>query len=108
MIENVAEASRDLYRTLLKAQSEMGEGFFVHEDGRLVYANEASSKITGYGPEELMALPSILELVIPEEREDLLERMSRRLANEPVVEHYESAIVRKDGRRADEIGRAHV
>ncbi len=60
---------KDLYEALLHAQSEVGEGLLILQDGHIVYTNEAFSGISGYGPEELMSLPSVLDLVVPEERE---------------------------------------
>ncbi|MDQ3302402.1 MAG: PAS domain S-box protein, partial [Actinomycetota bacterium] len=80
---------QDLQEILLEAQSDLGQGFFVHEDGRLLYANGACSRITGYDREELMALPSVLDLVVPEERGMLLERMRQRLDGQDVAERYE-------------------
>lgn len=49
---------RDLYEDVLTAQSELGEGLIVIEDGRIGYANEAFCEMSGYGQEELTALPS--------------------------------------------------
>ncbi len=79
MFESNTTISRDLHEVLLEAQSEMGQGVFVHEEGRLVYANEACSRITGYALEELYALPSVLDLVVPQQKDMLLKRMLRRL-----------------------------
>lgn len=97
-------ASSKVYESLLQAQDDMGLGFFVHEAGRLSYANESCSRISGYSLEELGAMPSVYSLVVPEQRDLLLERLRRRRQgrhDQQVVEHYESAIVRKDGRRID-------
>jgi PAS domain S-box-containing protein len=54
---------KDFYETLLKAQSDVGEGLLVVEAGRIRYANEAFCLISGYSTEELTTLPSVLDKV---------------------------------------------
>lgn len=85
------------YEALLQAVSDVGEGFVVSDEGVCVYANEAYCAITGYSLEELKALPSLLQLSRPEDRAMFAERMRGRLAGEGVSDHYETALVRKDG-----------
>lgn len=46
------------YRALLAAQSDAGEGVLVIDGGRVVYANAAMQRLSGYSEAELMALPS--------------------------------------------------
>jgi PAS domain S-box-containing protein len=93
---------KELYETLLNAQSEMGVGFLIAEGQRIIYANEAYCRITGYGAEELRAMPSFIEtLVTPEERPLVRERLRRRLSREDVPEHYETAILDKSGQQLD-------
>ncbi|MFP5350972.1 MAG: MASE1 domain-containing protein [Actinomycetota bacterium] len=89
-----------LNESLLSALSDLGEGFLMTDAGRLTYANEAYCKMTGYTLEELMALPSLLELSPPEERQILTERLRSRLAGGQVEDHYEATLIRKDGRPA--------
>lgn len=90
-----------MYETLLHAVSDLGEGFLVTDAGKLIYANRAYCEMTGYTFEELVALPSLLELTVPEQREEIAERLRSRLAGGNVVDHYEAALVRKDGRRVE-------
>src|SRR5215207_3292036 len=89
------------YETLLKAQSDLGEGLVLVEDERLVYCNQAFCNITGYSTTELAALPKIVDLAVPEEKCTLVENMARRLRGEAVVEHYETAIRHASGRRIE-------
>ena len=86
------------YEALLQSVSDVGEGFVITEAGRCVYANEAYCNMTGYTLEELQNLSSLLELSRPEDRPELIERMTQRIAGDEVSEHYESALVSKDGR----------
>lgn len=90
-----------LYEGLLAAQNELGEGFVLIEDQRIQFANEAFCKMSGYGLEELMVLPSFLELVPEGERASLLERRNRRLSTGEGEVHYETALRREDGRRIE-------
>ena len=95
-------SQKELYETLLNAQSELGEGLVISEGRRIVYANDAYCKITGYDLEELKAMPSFIEtLIAAEERPTLRERLDRRLGGENVTEHYETVIITRGGRRVD-------
>ena len=67
------------YESLLRALSEVGEGMIVLEDERLVYANPAFVAICGYSTEELLALPSMLDIVEESERADARRRAQLRL-----------------------------
>ncbi|GEM_PF-714542 len=90
-----------LYQALLKAQSDAGEGVFLVEDGRVVFANDAVCRISGYSREEILALPSFLELVCEEDRRRLLENHRRRLAGEQFESRYEVGLLARDGHRVE-------
>ncbi|MBA3610735.1 MAG: PAS domain S-box protein [Rubrobacter sp.] len=90
---------RDLYEALLQAQSEVGEGFVILEGSRIVYVNGAFCGISGYAEHELIALPSLFELLVPEERAAFVERFGRRMSGEGGQNHQEVTLVRKDGER---------
>jgi PAS domain S-box-containing protein len=88
-----------LYERVLTAQSDLGEGFLIAEEGRCVYANDAYCRITGYSLDELRALESLLDIATPEERATIVGRMKQRMAGEAALEHYEAGMIRKDGAR---------
>jgi PAS domain S-box-containing protein len=96
LVEALQEES-GRYEALLRAVSDVGEGCVVTAAGRCVYANEAYQKMSGYSLDELTALPSLLELSIPEERPALVQRLKERLSGEDVSEHYEAGLLCKDG-----------
>jgi PAS domain S-box-containing protein len=90
-------AQRALADLLLRAQSDLGEAVLLVEARRLVHANEALARLTGYATEELRAMPDLLSLTPYEERESL-----RRLATasiEGTSEPFRVTLLRKDGRR---------
>jgi PAS domain S-box-containing protein len=76
-MEETLRQQRDLYEGVLTAQSELGEGLVVIEDERIRYANDAFCEISGYGAEELKALPGFMELVAEDERASILEPLPR-------------------------------
>jgi PAS domain S-box-containing protein len=89
------------YERLLQAVSDLDEGVVVTDRGRLIYANDAYARMTGYSLDELKALPSLLELSLPEERDALTERLRSRLSGGQVEDHYEAALLHKAGHRVD-------
>jgi PAS domain S-box-containing protein len=91
----------DFYKALLHAQSDLGEGLIVMEKDRILYANSASSDITGFTADELTAMPSFLLLVAPEDKDILADRLRRRLKGEDVEEQYETTIIHKNGNRIE-------
>src|SRR5829696_4570057 len=100
LVEEIRE-QKDFYETLLRAQSDVGEGLLIVEDRRICYANEAFCLISGYSVAELTALSTVLELVVPDQRRLVESRMRRRLHVEAVEDRYEVAILDRSGRRVD-------
>ncbi len=88
-------------QALLKAQSDANEGIFVIEDGRVIFANEAIVKLTGYSMRELLDDIPFIELVHPDEREEIVDKYRRRLAGEQFESRYESAFLTKSGARRE-------
>lgn len=89
------------YETLLQGLSDLGEGVVLVDESRILYANDATFRISGYTEEELRAMPSFFDLFLPEQRAELVERFSRRLSGEPLPDRVEIPIVRKDGTQID-------
>src|ERR1051326_2355148 len=85
--------------TLFASLSDLGEGFLLSDGSRILAVNDAMCTITGYSNAEMLALRSLVDLIVPEEREANLERLRRRLVGERVPDHYQTSIVRKDGTR---------
>ena len=66
---------------------------------RFVFANAAMGKLTGYSPEELVALSpeDIPKLIHPDDRMSFFNRFGQRLAGKKVESIYEVRGIRKDG-----------
>ena len=66
---------------------------------RFVFVNTAMGKITGYSPEELVALSpeKMTKLIHPDDRETFFNRFSQRLAGKETESIYEVRGIRKDG-----------
>jgi len=96
--EQSLREQRDRYQALLKAQSDIDEGLFIIENQRIVYANDALCRMTGYSQEELRALSCFSALVHPDLREAIMARHLRRGAGEQLENRYEVDILTKTGK----------
>jgi len=96
--EQSLREQHDLYQALLKAQSDIDEGLFIIEKQRIVHANDALCRMTGYSQEELRAIPCFSALVHPDLREAIMARHLRRVAGEQLENRYEVDILTKTGK----------
>jgi diguanylate cyclase (GGDEF)-like protein/PAS domain S-box-containing protein len=85
--------------SLLATLSDLGEGLLITENGRFVAGNDAYVKLTGYTREELAAMPSLIELAVPEDQERYRSNLARRLSGGEAPARYTSTMVTKSGRR---------
>ncbi len=72
------------------------DGIVIGRDGRLVFANAAFARMSGYSVEEVNGIP-FLDLVRDEQREEIADRVRRRLAGEDVPGTYDIDLVGKSG-----------
>lgn len=92
----------ELYEALLKAQSDLGEGFLIVANQSIVYVNHAFCQISGYEAGELMALPSFYDIVLSEERAFVQELWRQQMFGKAALtDHYETTIVHKEGHRVE-------
>lgn len=94
---------------LVEALSDLGDGVAVGDGRRIFEINDALCELSGYSREELLAMPSFLTLVLPEERAPL-ERALQRLLTSPTAgaERFETAFTARDGTRVDVLVAARV
>jgi len=91
----------DRQSSLLATLSDLGEGLVITENGRFLAGNDAYVNLTGYSREELMALPSLVNLAPPDQREHLAASLQRRLSGGDAPARYTTGIITKSGRRVD-------
>jgi PAS domain S-box-containing protein len=94
-----AREQRDLYEALLRAQSELGEAFVLVEGERIVYLNAATEALTGRTAEELLALPSLLELLPRELRRAASVRLAGGRAGREPADPFRTEVLHADGSR---------
>lgn len=98
---NALRVQTENYETLLKAASDLGEGIVITDGRRFVYVNDAATHILGRSREELLSLPSFLDIVATDQRQTVAHRARERVGGVTTEDHYESAVLAKDGRRID-------
>jgi len=100
--EAVVRQQSELYEALLKAQSDLGEGFLIVESQRFTYVNNAFCQFTGYTAAELKALPSFYDIIVPEEKPFVQELLRQQMFGKAALtDHYETVILHKQGQRVD-------
>jgi len=91
--EKALRESKKKYKTLTESSL---TGVFVHQDGRYVFVNNRFADIHGYTPEELMG-EEYLKLILPDERQEVALKVSKRLMGENHPRRYEVRKLKKDG-----------
>ena len=92
-MEQELRESEEKYRALVD-NALVGIG--IHQDGKIVYANEALASMFGYTLEEGIGL-SIADMIHPDERDFVMKMAQRRQAGENVPTTYETQLLKKDG-----------
>ncbi len=91
------QQSEHLYRTLIENSL---TGIYMIQKDNYVFVNDMFCKITGYSWEELKAKHP-LDLVVPENKNQMHIFLEKRFAGEEVPSEYETQMLRKDGNRID-------
>jgi PAS domain S-box-containing protein len=76
----------------VRALSQLGHGVLVVDGDRIVEASDVFCRLAGYSRESLIALPSIFELVPPEDRAGLRDALGRYASGERVTDHFSVTI----------------
>jgi len=87
--------------SLLATLSDLGEGLVITENGRFVAGNDAYVNLTGYTREQLGAMPTMIDLAPPEDRERLSANLTKRLAGGDAPARYTSGIITRSGGRVE-------
>lgn len=92
--EKALRESESNYRALVERSP---DAIFVHRQGRIVFANRAAAELLGTGEQKKMAGSAVLELVHPDFRKVVIERIAQvetRQENKPFIE---MKLLRPDG-----------
>jgi len=77
------------------------EGIIVHRDSKVLFANHTAAAMLGYSDEELLNLPSILDIAPPATRENQANMHEKRRQGDHSKKHYVSQAYRKNGEIID-------
>jgi two-component system, cell cycle sensor histidine kinase and response regulator CckA len=83
-------------------------GIYIIRDFRFEYVNPKLADIFGYTPEEMLALPAVMDVVGEEDRGQVMENLRRRLQGEIQSIRYSFRGKHKDGRRIEVEVHGHV
>jgi PAS domain S-box-containing protein len=86
--------SEDIFRTLAETTS---AAIFIHRGCKLLYANAATVRMTGYNVPELVSM-DFWQIVHPAQRDEARDRGIGRFRGEPIAPNFEFKVLRKDGR----------
>lgn len=97
--DHEAELARQLRfaQGLLDAQARSGIGLAIIEFGRVVFANAAVERMSGYSLEELRELPHFVQIAHPDDRELILRHHLGHLAGQDIEDRYDFMLLRRDG-----------
>ena len=87
-------AAEHKFRTLVEQSL---AGIYIIRSGRFQYVNPTFARIFGYTVEETLALPSVLDLVVDEDRSMVREALRRREEGTVTSTRYTFRARRKDG-----------
>ncbi len=98
-MEDALQRQRGLYETMLKTQSELGEGVCITEGKKIIYVNDAVCKISGYTRDELSALPAFLNIITEEGNAVMIDTEKEKIDSEKGLEAGEIEVLRRDGEK---------
>ena len=93
--EEALRRSEEQYREVVENAT---EGISVFSDRRFVFANPRMTTITGYAPDELIAMPSAMSLIHPDDRATVERVHGSQAPHGPVESSNEFRLVHKSGR----------
>ncbi|HEX8961854.1 MAG TPA: ATP-binding protein [Rhodocyclaceae bacterium] len=84
-------------QAMLDAQAQAGVGLALIEYGRIVFANAAVERMSGYSMAELQSLSHFIHLAHPDDRERIMRNHFKGLAGEDNDDRYDFVLLQKDG-----------
>ena len=93
-VQRALERSEASFRALIES---MPDAVVVHRAGLVVYVNPAARAMLGFAPDEEVRGTRLLDLVYPDDREKVRERVGKLGGEGSSVPLLEERLVRKDG-----------
>ncbi len=92
--EAAIRESEEKFRTLVESSL---MGVYIIQDGKFVYTNPAMSRMYGYTEDEFLAMESIIETIVPEDRVIVMENIRKRIDGEAESIKYDFRTLKKNG-----------
>lgn len=92
--ENALRESEEQYRLLVE---NAGDGIFIAQEGKVLFANRRAIEMAGYGGPGEVTGRSMLDFIYPEDHAMVMDRHVRRLRGEDVPSTYALRMRRRDG-----------
>lgn len=93
-IQEALSRSEEKYRTLIEKAL---DGIIIIQDSKFRFVNRAFCEMIQYSEEELVG-KDYLDLILPENRQEMIDYHNRRMQGEQFQVIYRSHILRKDGK----------
>lgn len=87
----------EVAQAMLDAQARSGVGLAIVEYGRIVFANTAVERMSGYSLSELQAMSHFVQLAHPDDRERIMLNHFKGLAGKEGDDRYDFVLFRRDG-----------
>jgi len=97
-VPNLIHTSLD--HVLLKAISDFGEGVLVLSLPKIIYTNEAFSKITGYSEKELIELNSFFDFIPEDKKKIIQDYLTASVSHRQNSPRLETILLQKSGQLA--------
>lgn len=97
--ERVLAESESRFRALVEQSA---AGIYIMQDNRFSYVNPYFAQLAGYdSPQEIIDHVSLMDLIVPEQRAMIADKMRRRMTGDTGDNHYNVTGLRRDGTRID-------
>jgi PAS domain S-box-containing protein len=96
---NALRASEQRFRALVEQSA---AGIYIVQDNRFRYVNPYFAQLAGYdSPREMIDNATFIDLIVPEQRAMIADKMRRRLTGDLSDNHYNVTGLRRDGTRIE-------
>jgi len=98
MAEMALQDSEEKYRELVEHSP---DAIYVHKDGKVIFANEATVRILGYANNEDVIGKEVIDLIHPDYRDTVMKRIKKSLKSGKRAPKIEEKFLKADGSTID-------